>query len=163
MLIDTLFTIMNELSSVSLNTIPVVNYDTLCGYNIINYDIPLLIKRFIKNRDKELDVDKVEIKNKKLPLMLKSALNYKPWESAIIDAMNIWKFNGNNITNPTLNLICEHYNLKKKIDILSDYDSNKYYWDNITTNPEKVYEVLALQSATQTNLIIQLMDRMRTL
>lgn len=127
-------------------------FPILCGYNIINYDIPHLIKKIILYRDKF---------EKGVPLILKNCLNSKPWESTVIDVVNVWKFNG--FDNIPLMLISDYVGLKKTVDLVSNDELSKLYWDMISIDTEKALEYVSLQSATQTNLVIQLMNIMRNL
>lgn len=145
--------VLNELSSDGVKSQPQF-FPMLCGHNIISYDIPFLIKRYIKNRELILNI-------KQLPLILKRSLNVKPWESGIIDTINVWKFNG--YDNMPLMLIADFLELKKKVDLLPLPELSKYYWDNIEKNPEETLEFISLQSATQTNFVIQLMNELRQL
>lgn len=63
-------------------------YDNVCGWNIKNFDIPFLSKHFYKNR---------------LPIPQSIKTNsVKPWESKIIDLMELWRF-GNWQGNTSLN------------------------------------------------------------
>jgi hypothetical protein len=119
----------------------------LCGHNIVAYDIPLLIKRFLFLKD--------NIKTKELPFILKRVLNIKPWESGIIDTINVWKFNGFEYS--PLMLISDYLSLKKTVDLLPLDELSKYYWTNVGTKPKETLDFVGLQSATQTNLVIQLM------
>jgi hypothetical protein len=148
-------TFMDELRQISSDgsrsTPP--EFPILCGYNIISYDIPMLIKRFIANKNKLTD--------KTLPYILKRSLNIKPWESGLLDAINVWKFNG--FDNMPLMLIADFMELKKTTDLLPLADFSKYYWKNIKSEPEKTWEFVGLQSVTQTNLVIQLMNELRQL
>jgi hypothetical protein len=145
---DTLY----ELSKAGVQSNPQY-FPILCGYNIISYDIPLLIKRFLLHKEKFGD--------KQLPYMLKRSLNIKPWESGLVDVVNVWKFNG--FDNAQLMLISEYLGLKKTVDLLPHAELSKYYWDNIEKNPVDTLKYFSLQSATQTNLVIQLMNRLREL
>lgn len=123
----------------------------LCGHNIISDDIPRLIKRYlILNKDNE---------NKEIPKILKRTLTLKPWEGTVIDTSNVWKFNGYNIM--PIMLIADFLGLKKTVDILPANALSKYYWDNIENDSKQVLEFIGLQSATQTNLTIQLMNELR--
>lgn len=145
--------VLHQMSSDSVKSSP-QEFPILCGHNIIGYDIPFIIKRFIANRDKFET-------NKQLPYILKRALNIKPWESGIIDTVNVWKFNGFEYT--TLMLIADFMGLKKTTDLLPHNELSKYYWENIKNKPEETLEFISLQSATQTNLVIQLMNELRLL
>lgn len=126
-------------------------YPPLCGYNIVAYDIPVLVKRFILlnfNTGKEL------------PNMIKKSLSIKPWESGLIDALNVWKFNG--FENTSLQLISSYLGLKKTVTLMTSIELSKYYWENIEHNPKDTLAQVALQSATHTNLVIQLVNKLRT-
>ena len=149
-IINSFFDILREISHNAIQSTP-VHFPTLCGYNIISNDIPLLIKRFLKHKD--------NIENNQIPLILKRTLDSKPWESDVIDIINVWKFNG--FEYMSLELISDFIGLKKTIDILSPKELSKYYWDNIENNANETLENISLQSATQTNLTIQLINLLR--
>lgn len=149
----TFMDVLHQLSSEGVKSTPQY-FPTLCGHNIISYDIPLLIKRFV------LYKDKFET-NKQLPFILKRALNTKPWESGIVDIVNVWKFNGFEYT--PLMLITDYLGLKKTTDLLPHNELSTYYWTNIEAKHDETLEYMSLQSATQTNLVIQLMNELRQL
>jgi hypothetical protein len=142
--------VLNILSNEGAKT----QYPILCGHNIISYDIPFLIKRLIIHRDK------FEV-GKKVPLILKNSLNIKPWESGIIDTLNVWKFNG--YDNMPLMMIADYLGLKKTVDLLPLNELSEYYWKNINEKPAETMDFILLQSATQINLVIQLMNELRQL
>lgn len=129
-------------------------YPILCGHNIISHDIPHLIKKFILYRDRFET-------NKKIPLILKRSLGIKPWESGVIDIVDLWKFNG--YDNMPLMLISDYMGLKKTVDLLPLDEVSRTYWEMVGTDTEKALEFISLQSATQTNLVIQLMNTLRVL
>ena len=146
--------VLRALSSDGMQSTP-YKFPILCGHNIIANDIPLLVKRFVINRDKIAN-------DVTLPYILKRALDTKPWESGIIDTVNVWKFNG--FMNGSLMLIADYMGLKKKVDLDTNADISRYYWRNIELeDTEKTLEYISLQSATQTNLVIQLMNELRQL
>ena len=93
--------------------------------------------------------------------MLKRVLDLKPWESDMIDVINVWKFNG--FQNGNLMLISDYMGLKKTTDLLPANELSKYYWRNIGEDTEKTLKFITHQSATQTNLVIQLMNELRQL
>lgn len=130
------------------------SFRIMCGHNILSHDIPFLIKKFILYRNKMEN-------NKQIPLILKRSLGIKPWESGVIDTIDIWNFNGYGKT--PLMLIADFLGLKKTVDLLPLDEVSKEYWDKIETEPEKALEFISLQSATQTNLVIQLMNELRQL
>ncbi len=152
-IISQFFDVLNELSSDGVKSQPQF-FPILCGHNIISYDIPFLIKRYIKNRE-------IITSTKQIPFILKRSLNIKPWESGIIDTLNVWKFNG--FDNMPLMLIADFLELKKKTDLLPLPELSKYYWDNFDKNQAETLEFVSLQSATQTNFVIQLMNELRQL
>lgn len=127
-------------------------FPILCGHNIISYDIPHLVKKIIQNKDRF---------EKGVPLILKRSLGIKPWESGIIDTVNVWKFNSND--NMSLMLVSDFLGLKKTVDLLPLDEVSKQYWEIVNKDNEKALEFVSLQSATQTNLVIQLMNGLRQL
>ena len=144
--VDAFMNVLNVLSGDDIKSQPQI-FSILCGHNIVANDIPLLIKRFLFLRNK--------IKIKELPFILKRVLNIKPWESGIIDTINVWKFNGFEYS--PLMLISDYLSLKKTVDLLPLDELSKYYWTNVGTKPKETLDFVGLQSATQTNLVIQLM------
>ena len=130
------------------------NYKIICGHNIINFDIPFLIKRFLYNKNL--------MTIKKLPLILKKSLESKPWESSVIDTLIIWKF-GNYYDFTSLDLISDFLGLKKTIKIMSNAEINRYYYDNKSNNLDKTLKEIGLQSATQINLTSQLINDLRNI
>lgn len=150
--IATFMDVLHQLSSEAKKSTPNF-FPVFCGHNITNFDIPLLIKRFLIYRDK--------FEDKRLPLILKRVLNTKPWESDIIDTVNVWKFNGNNYT-PLL-LIADYLGLKRTVELEALPDVSRAYWKTVKDNPEKALDDISLQSATQTNLVIQLINELSQL
>jgi len=152
----TLLTFMDELWQLSSNGVKStpMHFPILCGHNIIKRDIPLLIRKFIFYRDKFEE-------NKQIPFILKNSLNSKPWESNIVDTVNVWKFNG--YDNIPLMLISDYLGLKKTVDLLPLHEVSRKYWELYENDVEKALQFVSLQSATQTNLTIQLMNELRQL
>jgi len=153
LVIETFMAELQILSSAATKSNPPY-FPPLCGHNIISHDIPLLMKRFI------LLSSKFET-SQHVPLILKRCLNIKPWESGIVDTVNVWKFNG--YDNMPLMLISDFLKLKKTVDLLPLDELSRYYWENIGQNSKETLDFVALQSATQTNLVIQLMNELRKL
>jgi hypothetical protein len=60
-------------------------------------------------------------------------------------------------------LIADYLGLKKTVDVESLPDVSKKYWSMVSEKPQEALEFVALQSATQTNLVIQLMTQLREL
>jgi len=149
-----LATFMEELYQLSSNAVQSSPqyFPILCGHNIINHDIPFLIKKHILYRDKF---------GKEIPLILKRSLGIKPWESGVIDTLNVWKFNG--YDNIPLMLISDFLGLKKTVNLLSLSEVSNQYWELMETDAEKALEFVSLQSATQTNIVLQLMNTLSQL
>lgn len=145
--------ILNELSSDGAKSSPPY-YPMLAGHNTMNNDIPLLIKRYIHHRD-ELG------ENKQIPFILKRCLDSKPWESTVIDAYNLWKFNGYDSNEYSLMLISDFLGLKRNVDLLPAPELSREYWKLYDEDPQKALDFISLQSANQTNLIIQLLVELR--
>ena len=145
---DELRDITNEGGNVSEQSFPI-----LCGHNIIKHDIPLLLKKYVYYRDRF---------NNEIPLILKRGLSIKPWESGIIDVTNIWKFNG--YDDMSLMMISDYLGLKRTVDLYSDNKFSLKYWDLVDSGGiEEALSFAQLQSSTQANLVIQLMNILRPL
>ncbi len=149
--IQTFLDILQELSSDGAQSTPQY-FPILCGYNIISHDIPLLIKKYLQYREQLTTIQQI-------PLILKRTLDSKPWESVVVDVVNVWKFNG--FSYNSLMLIAEFMGLKKKVDLMTNADLSRYYWENCEVDPEKTIDFVVNQSANQTNLVIQLMYELR--
>ena len=160
----TFMDVLYQLSSEGVQSNPPY-FPNLCGHNVINYDIPLLIKRFLKYKDRFKEKlkpsDESGKPTKLLPFNLKNCLAAKPWESKVIDTVNVWKFNGNDYT--PLMLIADYLQLKKTVDLDALPDVSRNYWKMVKEKPEEALEYVSLQSATQTNLVIQLINELRQL
>lgn len=143
--------VLYRLSSEGVQATP-QHFPTLCGHNIVSNDIPLLIKRFLAHR--------TEFENRELPLMLKRSLSIKPWESGVIDTYDVWKLNGYEKT-VDLMLVSDFLGLKKSVDLLPPDELSELYWSGLKLDAEETYKMVSLQSATQINLVIQLMNTLR--
>ena len=147
---------MRVMRSVSIKKDPKDQDIILCGHNINNFDIPLLVKRFLKHRNNYEDVG-----SKKLPLNIKSILSSKPWDTKTIDTVNVWKFNGMNYT-PLL-LIADYLGLARTVDLMPLDELSEYYWKNIEANEKDTLTFATDQSANQTNLVLKFLDSLRDL
>jgi len=145
--LEELYKISTEAVQSTPNFFPI-----LCGHNILNHDIPLLIKKCVQYKD-QLE--------KGIPLILKRSLGIKPWESGVIDTVDVWKFNG--YDRMPLMLIADYLGLKKTVDLLPLDEVSQKYWEMVGDDAEKALEFVSLQSATQTNLVIQLINGLRQL
>lgn len=150
--LETFIDVLKQISSDSAQSTP-QEFPILCGHNIVNYDIPLLIKRFLKLVSKFQTI-------KQLPFILKRSLELKPWESGILDTTTIWKFNGHE--GASLMQISDYLGLKRTVDLIKLPELSKYYNESDDDIDDKLKHI-ALQSATQTNLTIQLVNNLRYL
>lgn len=142
-----LITFMDILNGLSqLSDVPI-----LCGYDINKVDIPFLIKRhMIVNGDESPEISAI-------PLILLKSLS-----KGTIDVKEMWKFNG--INDISLTLIANSLKLKKTVEILEPNELSIDYWRKEADNyPKEALEFVGLQSAMQTNLIIQMMKKLRLL
>jgi hypothetical protein len=126
------------------------NFPTLCGYNIIAYEIPFLLKRYLINSSK--------FEKQEIPLIIKRQLSAKPWESGIVDVANVYKFNG--ATSTPLLLISDSLGLKRNVDLVDSNELSQYYWKNVD-ELDKTLDWISLQSLTQINIIVQLINKLR--
>jgi len=146
--------ILHQISSDGVKSTPQY-FPTLCGHNIINNDIPLFIKRLFHYRN-EFDNN-----TNLLPFILKKYLQAKPWDSNILDTINLWKFNS--ISNTPLSVVSDFLGLKRKIDIMTMEEISKYYWNNINDDKDRTMKHITMQSANQLNLVIQIINELRSL
>lgn len=124
----------------------------LCGYNVFGNEIPLLIKRHFRNNASDENKSKI-------PPYLKKTLVMKPWDCAVVDIKNVWKFNGYEAT--TLMLIADFLGLKRTTELMTPPELSKYYWENINDNSEQTNKLIELQCATQANMCMQIINELR--
>lgn len=113
---------------------------TLAGHNVINFDIPYLIKRYIIN-------------NLKIPPLLLQ-LGKKPWELGILDTATTYRFNGMGSTD--LMLIAGSLDIEIDTELLSA-DFHKMEWNDETLDTMCEY------SEMQNNASYQIAKRIRSL
>jgi len=130
---------------------------TLCGHNIIGHDIPLLAKRIVKYRKELNGIYGSHI----IPVLIKDYLNAKPWNSNVLDTINIWKFNGTDFI--SLNLVSDFLGLKKTMRLKPKDEINKEYWAGIEDDKGSIMREINTQSANYTNVAFQLINEMRVL
>jgi hypothetical protein len=127
----------------------------LSGHNVRNFAIPFLIKRYLLLTIKNgIDVSQINI-----PPLLKIGISSKPWESNIIDTIDINKFNG--VEASSLELIARNYDLKMNIDGLKDnHELSKSYWSD---KKDVVLKEILDQSLNTTNLVLQFINLVRNI
>lgn len=153
LILATFMELLNEISGDGIKSTPQY-FPYLCGYNLKNKDIPLLIKRYLHHRDK------IDVNDRILPYILKLTLDSKPWEGRVVDVIDFWNFNGRN-NKYDLQTIGDFMNLKRNDDLLSLSEISNYYWNNIGENEDETLDFISLQSAITTNLVIQLIIQLR--
>lgn len=92
----------------------------LAGHNVIQCDIPYLVKRYIINK-------------MHVPLML-NTWGVKPWELSTLDTMNLWKFG--DYKKVSLETICAVLDIPCKTDEIGGgnlhlYDLEDMPWDKL--------------------------------
>jgi hypothetical protein len=88
----------------------------LCGYNIVNFDIPFIVKQMIKH-------------NIKVPKILNTYFS-KPWERTIFDIFDFWR-NFRYDYMPSLLMVCSFLNCGNPKENISGADVGNYYWGKI--------------------------------
>lgn len=90
---------------------------TLCGHNVLNFDIPFLSKRFLING-----------------FLLPDILNFtnkKPWEINILDTMKYWNFTHNGFNNNiSLDLLCTSMGVTSPKLIMTDTSVHELFINN---------------------------------
>jgi len=133
---------------------------SLGGYNISNYDLPILIKRLLYY--KTIKDDNNKINDIKLPEILKKFLDSKPWDSNIIDTATVWKFNGIDFSK-NLELVSFNLNLDNKSKILSNKELSDYYWENCEKDMVGTLNFIKKQSFIINNMSINILKELRNL
>ena len=100
----------------------IMDNKALCGYNIVNFDIPMLTKRFLIN-----GID--------IPLKLWT-YGMKPWETTQVDIFNIWKFGSFSVnTISTLDMVADAFDIpSSKSEEINGKNVYKMFYGN---DPEK--------------------------
>jgi len=128
----------------------------LCGEDIINNDIPLLIKKFIQYKDDMVITS--------LPKVFKDYLTVKPWDSNVVDTRTLWKFNGYyNSTNRNQTLYSDFLGMKKNVpSLLTNGEISVKYWNSINDDKQRLMDV-EMQSLNKVNLAMKLIDTLSLL
>jgi len=88
----------------------------LVGHNILEYDIPFLMKRMIKY-------------GIKIPIVLKNAIDAKPWEAKVTDTMKDWKMGTSKIM--SLDTIAEFLGIpSSKQGTVNGSNLGDYFWNH---------------------------------
>jgi len=148
------FDVLYGLSSDGSQSTP-TDFKTLTGYNLVYYDIPFLIKRFLLHKNN------FDNSNKELPLILKYALNSKPWESGIVmDLANVWGFKGKDIY--SLDLISKFLRLRVKNKVLERHEVSQRYWKEYHNDESEALKEIVLSGNTNISVIVQAFNYLRT-
>lgn len=152
--LEQFFDVLYNLSSEGQESTP-RELKTLCGFNIIYNDIPLLIKRFFILRDGFKE-------KREIPFILKNVLDLKPWENhAIIDLASVWNLKGRNIY--SIDLISNFLGFKKDEKIMSQDELSEKYWSLVDENEgDNAVKLIAKQGTLFLNIIIAAFNKLRT-
>lgn len=95
----------------------------LCGYNILQFDIPFLSKRMMINGI--------------VPSKLIVQYNKKPWESKMVDLVDIWKW-GSWKEMSKLDLVCAVLGIESPKGDIMGREVGNIYWSN---DPERMERI----------------------
>lgn len=99
----------------------------LCGHNIVEFDIPFLVKRMIKH---EVSV----------PQLLQIAITGKPWEIKVTDTMKDWKMGTSKFL--SLDTICEFLNIpSSKQGDVNGSNLGEYFWNSLDDEKTKLNKI----------------------
>ncbi len=93
----------------------------LCGHNIKEFDVPYIARRML-------------IHNMQVPKLLLDARR-KPWESQVIDTMDMWKF-GDYKHYTSLKLLCKVLNVQSPKEDMEGKDVYRVYYQE--HDPERI-------------------------
>ncbi|MFW6243346.1 MAG: hypothetical protein ACOC2W_04235 [bacterium] len=142
--------VLNYFDSMGNSASPKFEF-TMCGLNLINYDIPILSKKIINLNGFD--------NNKTLPSIIKSYLTSKPWNSNIIDVKSSYNMNAN-MPYVDFDTMCDFMGLKQGDNVIKQ-DISKYYWENIDNDPETTMKNINYNLANIINVNIQFVNRFR--
>lgn len=144
-LISEFFNILDGYFTDGYNSSPKITHD-LCGHNLMGYDIPFLMKRYLMlvNNKQEISI----------PPLIKLAISSKPWESNVIDTMDVNKFGS--YKNVSMRVLADSFGLKKNVKLLDNDELSLSYWKDRNF----ITEILT-QSLNITNLTIQYLNVIR--
>ncbi len=101
----------------------------LCGHNVLEYDIPFIVKRMIKH-------------GLKIPQILLNIINAKPWEATVLDTMKFWKMGTSKIV--SLDTIAEFLNIpSSKQGVVSGANLGEYFWNGTDDDVTKINNINA--------------------
>lgn len=111
-----------------LDSIHAKNPDTiLAGHNIVEYDIPFIIKRMIKHRIK-------------VPVILQNALMAKPWEAKITDTQKDWKMGTSKFL--SMDTIAEFLEIpSSKHGVVNGGSLGDYFWNGTEDDQTKLNNI----------------------
>jgi len=112
----------------------------LCGHNIKEFDIPYICRRCLMN-------------NQKIPDLLLSLQNKKPWENGSLDSMDLWKF-GDYKNYISLKLLAHCLGIPSPKDDISGKDVGKTYWHE--NGLERIKTYCEKDVLTVANIILKL-------
>lgn len=145
--------VLDYYENFSNNSTPKFDY-VLAGYDIVNYDIPYFIKKFIKYHNKD--------NGRIIPVMLKNYLQAQPWNCNVINIRDLYNFNSKTIfTN--FDIMVDNLNLKQAENIIADDILSKYYWENIEIDRVNTLKKINLTLSNKINTVIQYVNNFRSL
>ena len=145
--------VLDYYENFSNNSTPKFDY-VLGGYDIVNYDIPYFIKKFIKLYNKD--------NNRVIPTMLKNYLQSQPWNSNVVNFRDLYNFNSKTMfTN--IDIMVDYLGLKQAENIIADDLVSKYYWENIEIDKVNTTKKINLTISNKINTSIQFMNNFRYL
>lgn len=143
--------VFSHYESIGNSTNPKFEF-TMCGYDIINYDIPVFIKRFLKYF--------IDEENKRIPNMLKNYLSSKPWNSNIINIKTLYNMNSS-LPFMNFDIMVNNMELKQAENLINTSDISKYYWENIERDHKTTIKNINYSLGNLINTNIQFMNKFR--
>jgi len=127
----------------------------LCGHDIINNDIPILMDKFIQYKN--------DFPTKTLPQILKNYLISKPWETNVIDTSLLFGFNGSTKPIKDYHFTMTTMRLNDKARLLNPVELSDYFWNNQNATLKETLIDIVKQSALTTSLAISIFKELRSL
>ncbi len=122
----------------------------ICGYDLINFELPYYIKKFLKYNNNE----------KRLPSYIVNYITAQPWNNNIISTKDTFNLNSKTLfTNK--DIVYNFLDIQQANNYIKDEDLSKYYWDNINNLNDEVLRNINLSVMNTINSNMQYMMKFR--
>lgn len=123
----------------------------LCGYNIVDYDIPYFTKKFIHYNSGM---------NKQLPRFIKNHLMSQPWNSSVIAIRDMYNFNSRKMFS-NQEIMYNYFDIKQAKNVINDDNFSYEYWSDKLTHNGANIQLFHKHTSNIINSCIQYVNKIR--